>query len=33
MVAGEGGSLPPPPSDNFLGALESKGGAKIGNCQ
>ena len=22
-----------PPSDNFLGALKSKGGAKIRNCQ
>ena len=23
----------PPPRDNFLGALKSKGGAKIRNCQ
>ena len=23
----------PPPSDNFLGAQKSKGGAKIRNCQ
>ena len=28
---GEKGSRPP--SDNFLGALKSKGGAKICNCQ
>ena len=28
---GAGGSRPP--SDNFLGALKSKGGAKIRNCQ
>ena len=34
VVAGEaGGHVPPPPSDNFLGALKSKGGAKIRNCQ
>ena len=34
VVAGGGqeGSRPPP-SDNFLGALKSKGGAKIRNCQ
>ena len=25
--------LPPPPSDNFLGALKSKGDDKIRNCQ
>ena len=28
---GQGGHVPP--SDNFLGALKSKGGAKIRNCQ
>ena len=28
---GRGGTCPP--SDNFLGALKSKGGAKIRNCQ
>ena len=36
MVAGGGGrgrGHGPPPSDNFLGALKSKGGAKIRNCQ
>ena len=33
MVAGGGGQSPPSPSDNFLGALKSKGGAKIRNCQ
>ena len=35
VVAG-GGQSPPPsprPSDNFLGELKSKGGAKIRNCQ
>ena len=31
VVAGGGGHVPP--SDNFLGALMSKGGAKIRNCQ
>ena len=31
MVAGGGGSRSPPPSDNFLGALKSKRGAKIRN--
>ena len=31
VVAGEGGQSPP--SDNFLGALKSKWGAKIRNCQ
>ena len=31
VVAGERGQSPP--SDNFLGALKSKGGAKICNCQ
>ena len=30
---GRGGQSPPPPSDNFLGALKSKGGSKIRNCQ
>ena len=30
VVAGGGHR---PPSDNFLGALKSKGGAKIRNCQ
>ena len=32
MVAG-GGGRGNAPSDNFLGALKSKGGAKIRNCQ
>ena len=32
MVAG-GGQGARPPIDNFLWALESKGGAKIRNCQ
>ena len=31
MVAGGAGGRPP--SENFLGALKSKGGAKIRNCQ
>ena len=32
VVAG-GGRGHGPPSDNFLGATKSKGGAKIRNCQ
>ena len=32
LVAG-GGGRGSPPSDNFLGALKSKGGAQIRNCQ
>ena len=33
VVAGGAGGGTCPPSDNFLGALKSKGGAKIRNCQ
>ena len=35
MVARGGGAAGGtcPPSDNFLGALKSKGGTKIRNCQ
>ena len=33
VVGGQEGSRPPPPSDNFLGALISKEGAKIRSCQ
>ena len=34
VAGGSGGAGGPwPPSENFLGALKSKGGAKIRNCQ